>query len=153
MELFENEIVQEYGLWLKANPDNFTWWSYINMKADIKTALGLAKFFYPEIVEIDECIFIKDSFTYENYNQWKKVCNNNKIDLEKSMNSYEIKDFFHINTDYEDKYINEQIQALGNVLKKFWTLSFKERFPHRNIVVEIIEDESLYITVYEKVIY
>ena len=99
----------------------------------------LDKFFYPDIVEIDGCIFIKDSFTYENYDQWKKVCNN-KMDLEKAINSYEIKDFFHINTDYEDKYINEQIQALGNILKKFWTLSFKERFPCRNIIVEIIED-------------
>ena len=150
MELFENEIVQDYVLWQKANPDNFTWWSYANMKADIETALGLAKFFYPEIVEIDGCIFIKDNFTHENYNQWKKACKNNKMDLEKAINSYEIKDFFHINSDYEDKYINEQIKALGNILKKFWTLSFKERFPCRNIIVEIIEDESLYITVYEK---
>jgi hypothetical protein len=150
MELFENEIVQEYIMWEKANPKSFTWWNYVNMKADIKTALGFAKLFYPEVIEREGSIFIKDNFNIERYNQWKKFCNNDKYNMEKAMNSYEIKDFFHINTDYEDKYIDEQIQALGNVLKEFWTLSFKERFPSRNIVVDIIEDdESLYITVFE----
>lgn len=55
-----------------------------------------------------------------------------------------------MNTDFEDKNINEQIQALGNILKKFWTLGFNERFPDMNIVVDIIEDdESLYITVFQ----
>lgn len=150
MELFNNEIVQEYIAWHRANPNNFTWWNYINMKADIKTALGFAKFFYPDIIEEDGCIFIKDCFNIEKYGQWKEICGSDKSTLEKAMNSYELKDFFHINTDYEDNYIDEQIQALGNVLRQFWTLSFKERFPTRNIIVDIVEDdEALYITVFE----
>lgn len=152
MELFRKEILQEYIMLEKANPNNFTWWNYVNMKADIKTALGFAKFFYPELIEVENCIFIKDCFSIKKYNQWKKVCNNEKITIEKAMNSYEIKDFFHINTNYEDVYIEEQIQALGTILKKFWTLSFKERFPNRNITVDIIEvDKIVYITVFENI--
>lgn len=152
MELFEKEILQEYITWQKANPNNFTWWSYINIKADIKTALGFAKFFYPEVIEIENCIFIKDCFTFDKYNQWKEVCKNDKLALEKAMNSYEIKDFFHINTDYDDEYIDEQIQALGNVLKQFWTFSFKERFHDRDVVVDVIDyEDSLYITVFQNV--
>ena len=48
--------------------------------------------------------------------------------------------------------IEEQIKVLGNVLKVFWTLSLKDRFPERNIVVEVFEedDRELFITVYEK---
>ncbi|WP_346880154.1 hypothetical protein [Clostridium sp. UBA3061] len=119
------------------------------MKSDIQIELGFAKFFYPEIIEIDNCIFIKDNFSSERYEQWKVVCNDKKT-LEKAINSYEIKEFFHMNTDFEDKNINEQIQALGNILKKIWTLGFNERFPDMNIVVDIIEDdESLYITVFQ----
>ncbi|WP_346848259.1 hypothetical protein [uncultured Clostridium sp.] len=149
MELFEDKIIEEYIIWQKANPKNFSWWNYVNMKSDIQIALGFAKFFYPEIIEIDNCIFIKDNFSSERYEQWKVVCNDKKT-LEKAINSYEIKEFFHMNTDFEDKNINEQIQALGNILKKFWTLGFNERFPDMNIVVDIIEDdESLYITVFQ----
>ncbi len=130
MELFENKIIEEYIIWQKANPKSFSWWNYVNMKSDIQIALGFAKFFYPEIIEIDNCIFIKDNFSSERYEQWKVVCNDKKT-LEKAINSYEI-------------------QALGNILKKFWTLGFNERFPDMNIVVDIIEDdESLYITVFQ----
>lgn len=120
------------------------------MKADIQIALGFAKFFYPEIIEVDNCIFIKDGFTMEKYEQWKCVCKDRKT-LEKAINAYEVRDFFHINTNFDDENINEQVQALGNILKKFWTLSFNERFPNINIVVEIIEDdESLYITAFQE---
>jgi len=136
-------------IYKKANHKSFSWWNYVNMKSDIQIELGFAKFFYPEIIEIDNCIFIKDNFSSERYEQWKVVCNDKKT-LEKAINSYEIKEFFHMNTDFEDKNINEQIQALGNILKKIWTLGFNERFPDMNIVVDIIEDdESLYITVFQ----
>ena len=62
MELFNSDIISEYSEWKSANKDSFTWWNYVNLKADINAALGLAKFFYPEIIEKDGGIFLKDSF-------------------------------------------------------------------------------------------
>lgn len=153
MDLFNDNIVEEFTLWKEANPDGFTWWNYINMKSDITTTLGFAKFFYPDIIERNGCIFLKDNFDEKRYKRWKAECGTDKSSLEKAMNSYELKDFFHINSDFEDKCINEKIITLGIVLKKFWLLSFNDRFPNRKINVEIIEtNETTYITVYEEIV-
>ncbi|PJI07261.1 MULTISPECIES: hypothetical protein [Clostridium] len=152
MQIFSDDLIEEYVDWQKANPNNFTWWSYVNMKADIKTALAFSKFFYAELMEIDGYILLKDNFDFDRYLGWKKFCKNDKNSIERVMNTYEVRDFFHINTDYDDDNIEEQIEALGEMLKFFWSLSFKQQFPNRNIVVELYEDEVLCITVFENVV-
>ncbi|WP_026883636.1 hypothetical protein [Clostridium akagii] len=150
MNIFNEEIVSEYIESKNVNKNKFSWWSYVNLKADIQTALGFAKFFYPEIVEIDEYFLLKDKYDEYIFNGWKKACNNDKNQVEKVMNSYEVKDFFHINTDFNDKNIDEQVNALGEAIKLFWEMSFKHRYPDRNIIVDTFYDEdSLTITVFE----
>ncbi|MCR3759764.1 hypothetical protein KYB31_12350 [Clostridium felsineum] len=57
MGLFKDTIIEEYKIWKEANPNNFTWWNYVNMKADITTALAFGGFFYGELIEHDGCIF------------------------------------------------------------------------------------------------
>lgn len=151
MKVFSDDLIEEYVDWEKANPNNFTWWSYVNMKADITTALAFSKFFYAELMEIDGYILLKDNFNLDRYLGWKKFCKNDKNPIERAMNTYEVRDFFHINTNYDDDNIEEQIEALGEMLKFFWSLSFKQQFPDRNIVVELYEEEVLCITVFENV--
>lgn len=148
--LFEENIISEYNEWKNANPNNFNWWKYVNVKADLQTALGFAKFFYPDIIEVEGCFLLKDKYNTEIFNGWKKCCNNAKTEIEKMMNLYEVADFFHINrTEGEDEEI--QIIALGNVLKYLWTLGFKDRFPNKKINVDVFQenDGALFITVYE----
>lgn len=66
------------------------------------------------------------------------------------MNLYELKDFFHINVN-EDEDISMQIPILGDILKLFWSMSFKQRFPFRKTSVEVYEEwDSVFITVFEK---
>lgn len=152
MKLFEDKIIEEYDMWKKANPNNFTWWNYINMKADIKMALAFSRFFYAELIEVEGCIFLKDYFSSERYSQWKSVCKNDKVSIEKAMNTYAIEDFFHINTDYDDKNITEQINELAKILKFFWELSIKQQLPDRRIITKVYnEEEILYITVFEDI--
>lgn len=123
------------------------------MKSDLETALGFAKFFYPEVIEIDGCFLLKDKYNEEIYKQWKQECKHDLVSIEKMMNLYEIKDFFHINTKFDENE-NEQLSALGEVLKLFWHMSFKQRFPEKNIKIDVFEEYGgeLFITVYENVI-
>ena len=120
------------------------------MKSDIHTALGFAKFFHPDIVEVEGCFLLKDKFSQKNFSRWKEDYQNDKVTIEKMMNLYQVKDFFHINVGEED--LRDPIQALGEALRQFWSLSFKDRFPHRNIVVSVFEEEDgeLFITVHEQ---
>jgi hypothetical protein len=153
MNLFEDELVKEFMEWKNANSNTFTWWNFVNMKADLQTALGFAKFFYPEIIEIDGCFILKDKYDKRIFDAWKAECNDDKTCIEKMMNLYEVADFFHMNTTFDkEEDEEEQIKALGNVLKLFWSMSFKERFPDRKIFVDVFEeyDDQLFITVYEE---
>ncbi|WP_457920351.1 hypothetical protein [Lysinibacillus odysseyi] len=148
--LFNDEINGEFMEFKDVNEGKFTWWSYVNMKSDIKTALGFAKFFYPDVLEVEGCFLLKDKFSEKHFEMWKKEYQGNNVNIEKMMNLYQVRDFFHINVE-EDENLEEQIQALGEVLKIFWSLSFKNRFPKRKIIVRVFEEEDgeLFITVYE----
>jgi len=149
MELFNDEIIKEYMDYKIANPNNFNWWSYVNIKADLQTALAFAKFYYPEIIEVENFFLLKDKYSEELLEKWKVNSQGDKRTVEKMMNIYELKDFFHINAN-ENEDISIQLKILGDILKLFWSMSFKQRFPSRNISVEIYEEwESIFITVFE----
>jgi len=149
MNLFNDDVVSEYKKWKDANPDNFSWWNFVNMKADLDTALAFAKFYCPEIIEIEGCCFLKDKYNSTIYESWKQECKGDKKQLEMMVNIYQICDFFEINeTDNEI----EKIEVLGNILKYFWTTTFKSMYPEKKLKVEIFEeqDKELFITVYSE---
>lgn len=152
MELFNEKIIPEYVEWKNNNKNSFSWWSYLNMKSDIQVALAFAKFYSPEIIFKDDFIFLKDNFNEQRYQNWRKECGENKKEIETMMNLYAIKDFFEINTDFNNPYIDEQISSLAEIIKKFWTLSFKSKYPDKNIKVDIFDyDDDTSITVYEQI--
>lgn len=149
--MFDDNLIKEFREWNEVNKDNFTWWSYVNMKADLPTALGFAKFFNPTIIEINDCYFLKDNFfSMEKYEEWKAECGNDKTCLEKMMNLYQLRDFFHINGyDEDDEY--ELLRILGEVLQYFWSLKLKQQYPDKKFIVSVFEDfDDLFITVYQE---
>ncbi|MBO8172807.1 MAG: hypothetical protein H0Z33_13085 [Bacillaceae bacterium] len=149
--MFEDELIKDYYEWKNANPGNFNWWSYINLKSDLQTALGFARFFYPDIVEIDGCIILKHRFSKKLYKEWKKECDSEKTCIEKMMNLYQLKDFFHLNTQ-DDGNLEDQVKALGDVLKLFWSMSLKDRFPDRVFNIKVFDDNgNLFITIFEDI--
>ena len=150
MEIFNERIVPEYVEWKEANKESFTWWNFVNMKSDIQLALGFAKFFYPEVIIKDDCFLLKDNFNESRYQGWKKDCNGNKQQIETMMNMYGVDNFFENNSDFNNQFIDDRIEALAKALKLFWSMSFKERFPEKNIIVDIFDySDETNITVYE----
>lgn len=150
LELFDDSIISEFKEWKDYNGEKFTWWSYLNMKANLDIALAFAKFFCPDVVIFENCFFLKDRFFMDNYVAWKNELND-KTTIEKMMNLYSVRDFFHLN-DCGDDFYSQKIEALAISLQYFWNLSFLDRFPDRKIAVEIIDegaDDDIFITVYE----
>lgn len=143
----QEDLINEYAEYKKVNGERFNWWSYVNMKSDVQTALGFVKLFYPDIVEVEGYFIIKDRFNQRVFNQWKEREKNKSV-VEKMVNLYEVKDFFHINTN-ENENLEKQLLVFGEALKHFWKQSFVERFPTRNIQVALFEEYGdLFITVY-----
>lgn len=152
MFLFEDNLIKEYSrnkeLNKILNQGSFNWWSYINMKSDLQTALAFVKFFCPEMIEIDNCLVLKDRYVPELFNDWQSEYNDKKT-TETMTNLYEIKDFFHINRN-EDEDEEKQYEVLGKALQYFWSRSFKEQFPDRIIKVNLFKEYGeLFITVHE----
>lgn len=149
MELFDDNLIKEYTEWKDANLDNFSWWNFVNMKANLDLALAFAKFFSPEIVIVDGYFLLKDKFSKELFESWKKACSYNKTSVEKMMNLYQLRDFFHINNEYTENE-DQKIKTLGKVLQFFWEMCLKNRYPSKQIKVEILEEDDgeLFITVY-----
>ncbi|WP_169007582.1 hypothetical protein [Faecalispora jeddahensis] len=149
MNLVDPDIVSNFVEWKDANKDNFTWWSYVNIKSDIQGALAFANFFCPEIIIKDNCILLKDHFNQKNYDDWKERLNGDKTQIEKIMNIYEIQDFFHIHSDTNDPFYNEQIKALAKSIQFYWSLTLQHNHPDKNIIVSVFEEyDALCITVY-----
>lgn len=85
------------------------------------------------------------------YKEWKKECDSEKTCIEKMMNLYQLKDFFHLNTQ-DDGNLEDQVKALGDVLKLFWSMSLKDRFPDRVFNIKVFDDNgNLFITIFEDI--
>ncbi|TCS96768.1 hypothetical protein EDD58_101409 [Hazenella coriacea] len=150
--MFDDQLIKEFTEWSRVNEEHFSWWSYVNMKADIQTALGFAKFFSPAIVELEGCLFLKDQFSQRRFEGWKRSCNGDSTCMEKMMNLYQLRDFFHLNVQNEDDQQDELLITLGRVLEHFWSLKFKHQYPDREVIVEVFEEDDgeLLITVFQK---
>lgn len=72
LELFPDYINSEFKEWKDFNGENFTWWSYVNMKSDLDVALGFVKFFCPDIIIVEGCFLLKDRFFQDIYVDWKE---------------------------------------------------------------------------------
>jgi len=116
----------------------------------IEMAIGFASLFCPDVIEEDDCIFIAEFYngTIESLKKRYK----NRKDIEMFVNSWSLthllKDFDEL--DYTINYIDEFAKAI----QYFWQMRFNMLFPERSIVVEIgdeiMGEEGVCITVYQK---
>ena len=117
---------------------------------NIETAIGFAALFCPEIIEVDNCIFISE-FYNGNIDELKKTYNNNR-DIEMFVNSWSLQSLVKDcgSLDHSVNYIDEFAKAI----QYFWQIRVNLLFPNRNVVVEIgneiMGEEGLTVTLYQK---
>lgn len=118
----------------------------------IENHLSVASVLFPEIVEVDGCIFISE-FYNGNYDSLKKQFNGERKEIEKFVNSWSIGDFFLL---ARDESLNDDtiFDEFSNLLKYCWSKWLKQHFPEKNIIVElgdsIAGESGLTITVYQE---
>ena len=130
---------------------------YGTWQCKIDGLIAAAYLFCPEIIEIEGHIFIKEFCNFEEGEEIKflnelKEQYNNKKDIEMSVNTYILCDFFLGNNEQ----INDEniFKEFGNALVYFWKRRVNELFPNRNIIVEmgieLFGEFGLCITLYEE---
>lgn len=111
--------------------------------------------FCPELIVIENSIFIKEFYGGTNFDKLKQECDNNVTLMEKMVNTKLLGEFF-LSSGYFNSLDGEKAIALkfGNILKFFWLNWFKHNFPNKQFIIEVGEnlfpEEDLAITVYQK---
>ena len=117
---------------------------------NIEMAIGFASLFCPEIIEVDNCIFISE-FYNGNIDELKKYYNNTR-DIEMFVNSWSLQSLIKDcgSLDHSVNYIDEFAKAI----QYFWQIRVNLLFPNRNVIVEvgneIMGEEGLAVTLYQK---
>ncbi len=132
---------------------------YATYKCSIDGLIASAYLFSPEIIQINEYIFIKQFWGCEVDKSIDKITGlenqyyNDKKTIEMSVNTWSIGDFFVGDSSY--LLDNEKvIRQFGDVLVYFWKSRAKELFPQKEIIVELgnelMGEFGLCITMYEQ---
>lgn len=138
----DTNLLLDYTFFAEVNED----WNiekYLNFNYDISAAIAFSKLYFPTFIEYKGCIILESRFNLSIFNDWFEDLKGNISEVEKMCNLYEIKDLFHINSEGTIDEINQ----LGNLLKKSWELNLTQLYPNRNMEVIIFEDDgNIYIT-------
>lgn len=141
-----NLVFDDLNDWKSVN-ENFTLFHYLSVKSNYEQIILLARLFFPEIITVGGCVFLKESrqlFEIENF--WKAT--KNLTQFEKAINATVLSFIFKTETEKEYNMSKE----VAEILKKSWKLYFYETYKELDLEVEIYNDEydGWCITVYQK---
>ena len=143
---FSENLLKDYSDFEKVN-DNWNMLSYLNYNFDLNAAIAFSKLYFPDFVEHEDCVILSFLFRSENFREWFEEFNGNIRETEKMCNLYEIKDFFHINSNEVDK---ETLKVFANILSTTWRINLGKLYPSKCFKIDVFEEyESLYITFYQ----
>ena len=136
------EEIDKYIKWKDrwSNKENIDIYQYISFNIHPDDILIIGKLLFPETIEIEDCIFLKDNFDDFLYKNLKKKYNNSR-EKEFEMNKIKLYDLFAHCTDTID---DKLFRKIGEFIQFSWNIYFKHKFPNKNIVIEYISDPYNY---------
>jgi len=142
-------ILNDFEAFNKVNT-NWNIGSYLNTFFDINAALAFSKLYFPDFVDIQNCVILDFRYNEDLFKQWFTELNGEVSQVEKMCNLYELKDFFHINNNINDENKkNKVLDVFGTILKRSWEVNLKLLYPERSFKVDLFEEyESKFITLY-----
>lgn len=104
---------------------------YINFNIDPNDLIIIGKLFFPDFVEVDGSVFLKEKYTRENYLMWLKDIED-PVEIEKVINHVHIYDLFS-NTEYDvEEFIFEEV---AKILAFSWRLCLDSFFKEKKFNV------------------
>jgi hypothetical protein len=136
------EEIGKYIEWKNrwSQKDNIDIYQYISFNIHPDDILIIGKLLFPEIIEIENCILLKDNYDYFLYENLKKKYNNSS-EIEFEINKLYLYDLFAHCTDITD---DKLFKNIGEFLQFSWSIYFKHKFPNKNIIIECISNTHNY---------
>jgi hypothetical protein len=155
-QLYDSDLLpgirQIRETWTGPNIEKTGLWSYNNFVGSVQLAYSFASLFWPDFVEVDGALILKEHYSPENFEHWREHFKGDLTGVEKMINHVHLEDLFmNGKGDYElDDRVWVTVMA---VLEETWRASIKVRFPGENIVVESYsphDDPTPELTIYRE---
>ena len=130
------KLIPEIKKWQEINGNQFDAEDWIAIEGNIKLAIGYSFIFWPDLIEYENCVFLKSHFSIETYNQWKKVDYVEYFSqIEYVLNHIHILDLFAEEEGKQREVSKDQIIYLGNVLREIYETKLRAQFKDKAFVV------------------
>jgi hypothetical protein len=145
-----SDLNPEFEAWERQNPhynaeNPFGLEEWIKGTGSHAALAGYATILWPDFVEHDGCIFIRDfsgEFPKERYEEVLANYEGDKTAVEGLWNQRHILDLFGRTFRKQDEPSRELVAYVADLLEDMWQTKVNRDFPSRKIVVEIYGQES-----------
>lgn len=134
--------LDRYELWKKQWSDQslLDFSVYISERIHPEDFLISSKIFFPDFIEVNDCIFLSDRYVESNFDSWMEKLKN-KSSVESIINHVNIYDLFS----GSDHNVSDSIFIqIANVLKISWELSLSRGFLDKSFIVKTSFSEMEY---------
>lgn len=147
------KLIPDLIEWRKLNGQNFSIESWTSIEGNMNLAIGFSFIFWPDFIEHNDCVFIKNHFSISNFDNWTKTaCVNNYAQIESVMNHIHILDLFS-REEIRNIITIDQVKFLGKKICEMYSVKLKSDFPERQFTFTFNCDKDLELDEYEITFY
>jgi len=120
--------------WRK-NPENrdARLWSALDRPGGVGSALVVANFFHPRLIEIDGCVLLAENYDGDIFSRWREQLGTARARIEEMMNLVNIADLF-IN---DSEATAEELDELARTVGRHWRSALSDQFPGREFTIGV----------------
>jgi hypothetical protein len=149
----EEKLIPDLKEWRILNGEDFSISAWTSNEGNIKLAIGYSFIFWPDFIEHNDCVFIKEGFAVANFENWVRTEYIKQFaQIEKVINHFHIIDLFS-SEESRNQISFAQIKYLGEKLCSIYAVKLKSDFPNRQFKVLFNGNEKLELDEYELTFY
>jgi hypothetical protein len=114
-------------------------WKWLNIVSDMSMAAAYGKLFWPDLIERDGGIFLRECFTEDSYREWRQQLGGDVKAIERVMNHVHVYDLFMNPKAGEPS--PGAVLYFASILGKLWLLRAAEQFGAGRVVVDVLDEE------------
>ena len=133
----ELDLIPDLKGWKDQNEESFTIADWVLFHATPELMVGFSSIFWPEFIEVDGCVFLKDGYDQDNIDAWAESTKGDMVAVQKVVNHQHIYDLFQ--NDSVEKLNIQQVKYLSDLLVDMWSAKLKRDFPQLDIDVQVCD--------------
>jgi hypothetical protein len=128
-------------------PD-FDTWSYLNLRADFDLAAAFAKMFWPDFVEVEDCVILQRNYSLEAFAEWMERYDGDRRAVESMLNHTHIADLF-LNSPRDVTYPDELYEFVAHALIYGWKQALHDKYPEKRFIFMLRLNPDAEISFYQ----